>query len=81
MIAKVEAKFQVPAQTLMDLQPSEEVTVNLPLGLQGLLIPHAGAYAFDMLIDNTHTASVPFHAVVMQAGHLPPQSPGTLLTS
>jgi hypothetical protein len=35
MIAKVDAKFQVPPEMLGNLKPSEEVAVNLPLGMQG----------------------------------------------
>jgi hypothetical protein len=75
MIAKVEADFQVPPEGLAGLKPNEEVTVNVPLSLQGLLVPREGAYAFDVLIDGTHAASVPFHAV---AGPLPQLPPGAV---
>ena len=71
MIAKVEAPFAVPREAVVDLRPTEEVIVNVPIGLQGLLVPREGAYAFDLLIDNTHAASIPFHAVIQA---LPPQA-------
>lgn len=70
MIAKVDAQFQVPRDKVVDLRPNEEVSVNVPIGIQGLLIPREGAYAFDLLIDNTHAASIPFHAVIQAS---PPQ--------
>lgn len=72
MIAKVDAQFQVPPDVLSKLKANEEVTVNLPLGLHGVLVPQVGAYAFDILIDGTHAASVPFHAGVMDAPAPPP---------
>lgn len=68
-IARVEAQFQVPPEALVGFQPNEEVNLNLPLGLHGLLVPHAGAYAFDLLIDGTHHASIPFRGEIQE---LPP---------
>jgi hypothetical protein len=77
-IVKVDAQFQVPPEALTSVKANEEVTVNLPLGMQGLVVPRAGAYAFDILIDGTHAASVSFHAVVLAN---PPQIPPTTLPS
>ena len=70
-IASVQAQFQVPPEVLAALQPNEEIAVNIPLGLQGLVVPRDGIYAFDLLIDNTHAASIPFQGVI-QALPLPP---------
>lgn len=75
-ILKIDAQFQVPREALATLTPNEEVTVNLPLGMQGMLIPREGAYAFDILIDRTHAASIPFQAVVVPTAPPPAFSSG-----
>jgi hypothetical protein len=72
-IARVQAQFQVPPEALVNFHPNEEVNVNLPLSLHQLLVPRDGAYAFDLLIDGTHHASIPFR------GDIQAQPPGVAL--
>jgi hypothetical protein len=48
-------------------RPGEELSAVFALPLQGLPLPGAGAYSFELLIDGVHQASVPFVAEVQRA--------------
>ena len=63
-LARVEIGFEAAAQ---QIRPGEELSAPFALPLHGLMIPHEGAYSFELLIDGVHQASVPFTAEVMQS--------------
>lgn len=52
-----------------DIQPGEEVSVPLPLPMpQEIALTQAGRYSFELLIDGTHQATVPFIATHIPGG-------------
>jgi hypothetical protein len=60
-LAKVEVQFGIsnPGGT----EPGEELSIALPLNMpESLIMPQAGRYSFELLIDGMHRASVPFIA-------------------
>jgi hypothetical protein len=64
-IASIDAQFGVSDPSL--LAPGEEASVPLPIGLPPQVgLPAVGRYSFEILIDGTHQASVPFSAVPVQ---------------
>lgn len=42
--------------------PGEELAVSIPVPMYDLLLPKAGRYSFELLIDGMHQQSVPFVA-------------------
>jgi hypothetical protein len=59
-VAQVQGTFGVNDPTI--LEPGEEAGVSIPLAMHELMLPMAGTYSFEILIDGTHHASVPFRA-------------------
>lgn len=65
-IATMTAEFGVGDAS--QLQPGEEAPLPLPLLLQTVPLPRQGRYAFELLIDGIHQATVPFAAVQIEEG-------------
>lgn len=50
-----------------EIEPGEEASIPLPLGFPPqVALPGPGRYSFEILIDGTHQASVPFTATLFQ---------------
>lgn len=54
------------------LAVGEEASLPLAIPLGQVVLPHEGAYSFELLIDGIHQVSVPFRAEVVQ---LPEEGP------
>jgi len=65
-IAAMDAQINVGDPAM--IAPGEEASLPLPLGLPPqVALPDAGRYSFEILIDGTHQASVPFTATLVEA--------------
>ncbi|MEJ7891161.1 MAG: hypothetical protein WKF94_00785 [Solirubrobacteraceae bacterium] len=65
-LAKIEVQFGVNDPGNVD--PGEEVSVPMPLIMpEPLILPHAGRYSFELLIDGSHQLAVPFTATQVEA--------------
>lgn len=65
------AEFQITfgIDGLDGLEPGEHASVPLALKVpQSVLMPAAGLYSFELLIDGVHQATVPFNAVQLPEG-------------
>ncbi len=60
-IGMAEVAFEIAPSG--EERPGEELAVAAGLALQMVILPNAGAYSFELLIDGIHQASVPFVAV------------------
>jgi hypothetical protein len=45
-----------------DARPGEELAIAIPVSVHALPLPTAGAFSFELLIDQMHQVSVPFVA-------------------
>jgi hypothetical protein len=62
-VAKFEVQFGIGDPG--DVQPGEELSMALPLIMPPEIgLPHAGRYSFELLIDRSHQASIPFIATL-----------------
>lgn len=56
-IVSLQAQMRVPSSR----RPGSRVSINEAIGLAGLTFPHAGDYAFHILIGDDDKATVPLH--------------------
>lgn len=61
-MAKIDGSF---TQEAPDLLPGEESALSMVINLANVALPTDQAYSFEILINHTHQASVPFRAVVI----------------
>ena len=59
-LAQVDAGFGVGNPEAAE--PGEDVAAALPIPMQAIMIPHAGSFSIELLIDDIHQSSVPFMA-------------------
>jgi hypothetical protein len=64
-ITKVNIGVEMGDQSLVP--PGEEASIAIPWNFPGQpMLPHAGRYSFEILIDGVHQVSVPLRAVVVE---------------
>lgn len=71
-VAEAGISFQLAEA--QDLVPGEQIAVPIALPLVGAVMPIAGGYSVEILIDGIHKKSLPFRGV-LQANPPPPAPP------
>lgn len=62
-VGRIDVQFSIAGND--GVRPGEEFSAAIPLPVNSaLMLPSAGAYSFEILIDGTHMTSVPFVAVI-----------------
>jgi len=64
-LVSLDFLFEADPAGLSEVLPGELLSLPLALPLQGVGVPRAGGYSFEILLDGSHHASIPFQ---MQVG-------------
>ena len=57
-VATIKLGFKVDKLT----NTTDQANINLPFGLQGVVLPSKGKYSVEILINGQHKRSIPFNA-------------------
>ncbi|TLM72842.1 MAG: hypothetical protein FDZ70_08090 [Actinobacteria bacterium] len=63
VVPPMEQRVELP-----EVAGGGQPSANLLFTMNGLLLPHAGAYAFEVFVDGSHTRSVPFEVTAPPGG-------------
>jgi len=69
-VGRIEFGFNIDAASTAALVPGEMISLPVALPTNQLVLPHAGGYSLEILIDGNHQVSVPFQ--IIDALALPP---------